>query len=68
MQEDADAMGIVKKLEARCESGTLWQIAKFNLVSFEGLSEEDLAVYRRCAETIGANIRRRLLAEETGNG
>ncbi|MCR5137731.1 MAG: glycosyltransferase [Oscillospiraceae bacterium] len=37
--------------------------ADFRTVSFEGLSEEELAVYRRCRETVCANIRRRLLAE-----
>ena len=39
--------------------------ADFMAVSREGLSEEDVAVYRRCTETIGTNIRKRLLAEET---
>ncbi len=38
----------------------------FRAVAYEGLSEDELAVYRRCTAAIGANIRRRLLAEESG--
>ena len=40
--------------------------ADFRAVSREGLTEEELAVYRRCADVIAANIRRHLLAEESG--
>ncbi len=40
-------------------------VSDFRAVSYEGLTQEELAVYRRCTETICANIRRRLLAEDT---
>lgn len=39
-------------------------ICDFQAVSCEGLSEEELAVYRRCSEKICANIVRHLLAEQ----
>lgn len=35
----------------------------FRALSYEGLTEEEIEVYRRCSEKIAANIRRRLLAE-----
>ena len=41
-------------------------VEDFRAVAYEGLSEDELAVYRRCTTAIGANIRRRLLAEESG--
>lgn len=39
-------------------------VRDFWALSLEGLSEQERAVYFRCLETIGANIRRRLLAED----
>ena len=39
-------------------------VSDFQAVSFEGLSEEELAVYRHCAETVCSNITRHMLAEK----
>ena len=35
----------------------------FDAVRFEGLTEEEIAEYRRCSDAAAANIRRHLLAE-----
>lgn len=53
------------RYSASALDGDLAQMeADYDTVCYEGLSEEELAVYRRCTERISANIRGRLALRE----